>query len=138
MPYRPNAAVLQFGEDALARLRMLEDAFAHLPRQIQPLAGRFEQIDDAHRLLVVTKPLRQQVAERLLARMAEWRVPQIVGQRDGFGEIVVEPQRTGNGTRDLRHLDAVCQARAEQVAFMVEEDLGLPQDRKSTRLNSSH
>lgn len=50
---------------------------------------------------------------------------QIVGQGNGLGEILVEPQGTSNGAGDLGNLDAVGQAGAEEVTLVIHEDLGL-------------
>ena len=57
--------------------------------------------------------------------MAEGRVAQIVGQRQRLGQVLVEPQRAGDGARDLRHLEAVGQARAVVVALVEHEHLRL-------------
>ena len=57
--------------------------------------------------------------------MAEGRMAEIVGQRHRLGQILVEPQRAGERTGDLRHLDRMGQAGAVVVALVVEEDLRL-------------
>ena len=45
--------------------------------------------------------IRAELVQRLLTRMAKGRMPQIMGQTDGLGQILVEPQSTGNGAGDL-------------------------------------
>src|SRR3970040_1234550 len=62
--------------------------------------------------------------QRVLTGMPERRVPEVVGQGDGLGQIFVERKRPGDGTADLGYLDRVRQARAEQVALVVDENLG--------------
>ena len=57
--------------------------------------------------------------------MAEGRVAQVVRQRNGLGQILVQAKRACDGTRQLRHLQRMRQPGAEQVAFVVEEHLGL-------------
>ena len=104
-------------------------------REFDPLAAVLDALDDAQALLVVAveqraariavgvgarlaSVARQAARERLLPRMAERRVPEIVPERDRLGEVL-------DGARDLRDLERVGQAGAVVVAFRGEEDLGL-------------
>src|SRR6185295_17444760 len=57
--------------------------------------------------------------------MTEWRVPEIVRQRQGFGEIFIQRQNACQRARDLRDFERVGQSRAVIVAFVVYEDLRL-------------
>src|SRR5271167_4746319 len=50
---------------------------------------------------------------------------EIVRERDGFGEVLVEAERAGQRARDAGDLDGVGHARAVMVAGAVEEDLRL-------------
>ena len=52
-------------------------------------------------------------------------VAEVVGQRDRLDEVLVQPEGTGDGARDLGDLDRMSEAGAEHVAFVVHEDLGL-------------
>src|SRR5437868_4037195 len=63
--------------------------------------------------------------ERLFARMPKGRVAEIVRQRQGLGEVLVEPQHAGDGAGDLRHFEAVGQARPVMVALVIDKDLRL-------------
>src|SRR5690606_16483498 len=63
--------------------------------------------------------------ECVLPGVAEGGVPQIVGQGDGFQQVLVEAQHAGDGAADLGNLQRVGEAGAEQVALVVDEDLGL-------------
>src|SRR3546814_6390388 len=86
--------------------------------------------------------------QRILPRMAERRMADIVRQAQGFGQILVEPERARDAAADLRNLDTVGQADAIMIAVGRDEHLRLvteaakgdrmDEDRKSTRLNSSH
>ena len=69
--------------------------------------------------------LAQHLVERLLARMAERRMPEIVAEADRLDEILVQPQRAGDAAGDARRLERVRQPRAEVVALGVDEDLRL-------------
>ena len=53
------------------------------------------------------------------------RVAEIVRERQGLRQILVQAQHARYGTRDLRDLETVRQARAEVIAFMGDENLGL-------------
>ena len=63
--------------------------------------------------------------ERALAGMAERRVAEIMREGHRLGEILVEPERTGERAGDLRHLDRMGQPRAEMIALVEEEHLRL-------------
>ena len=63
--------------------------------------------------------------ERLLAGVAERRVPQVVPERDGLGQVLVQPERPRDGARDLRHLERVGEPGAEVVALGGQEHLRL-------------
>ena len=82
--------------------------------------------------------IRQAARERLLPRMPEGRVPQVVAERDSLGEILVQPQRARHGSGDLRNLKAVGQPHAEMVAIGRHEHLRLvPQPSKADRMDDA-
>ena len=56
--------------------------------------------------------------------MAEGRVAEIMRERQRLGEILVETQFAGDRAGDLRHLDAVGEPGAVEIALVVDEDLG--------------
>jgi len=57
--------------------------------------------------------------------MRKGRMAKVMCQRAGFGEVLIAFQKTRQRTRDLRHLDTVAEARAEMVAFVINENLRL-------------
>ena len=121
----------------LARVRrraVLEDAFARLEAQVQAVevgVALFQLVHHAQALQVVLEAagLGRQLAhagvEFVLPGVAERRVAQIMGQRDGLGQVFRQGQAARQRASDLRHFQAVGQAGAEQVAFVIDEDLGL-------------
>ena len=58
-------------------------------------------------------------------RMAEWRVADVVGQRDGLGKVLVQSQSPRNCSRDLRDFECVCQPGAVVVVDGGDEHLRL-------------
>src|SRR5262249_46798711 len=91
---------------------VLQDAFARLEGEVQAAEARialFEFVDDAQRLQVVLEAavVAHAVVERVLARVAERRVAEIVREADRLDEILVERQRARDGPRDLRDLERV-------------------------------
>ena len=117
---------------------VVEDAVAHLGREVEPLAAVLDALHHAQALLVmpverlglgrsgVDAPVAGDAArERLLAGVAERRVPQIVPERDGLGQVLVQPERPRDGARDLRHLERVGEPGAEVVALGGQEHLRL-------------
>ena len=74
--------------------------------------------------------------ERILARMAERRVADIMRQRQRFGQVLVESQCARHCPRNLRNLKAVGQADAEMIAIGRDEHLRLmPQAAKADRMD---
>src|SRR6185369_1048783 len=69
--------------------------------------------------------LGHQLAQLLLARVAEGRMPDVVAERDRLDQRLVQLQRASDRARDLRDLERVGHARAEVVAGAVDEDLRL-------------
>ena len=59
-----------------------------------------------------------------LARMAEGGMPQVMAERDGLRQVLVEPERAGYGARYLRNLKGMGKPRAEMIAFGGQEHLG--------------
>ena len=105
--------------------RVMRDAVAHFPRQVQPLAIVLEHVDDAQALLIVVESAGNELVEHPLARMAERRVAEVVAQRDRLGELLVQLQHLRDRSRDLRDLERVRQPRAVVIACRREEHLRL-------------
>src|SRR5690606_22615408 len=109
-------------------------ALPSLETQIQPIEAAialFELVDDAKTLQVVLEPpslwgkLAHAGIQRILASVSEGRVPQVVGQRNGFDEIFVQPERTGHRPGDLCDLQTMREPCAKEVALVIDEDLCL-------------
>jgi hypothetical protein len=58
---------------------------------------------------------RERTLQRILACMAERRMPDVMRQRQRLGQILVEPERARDRPRDLRDFQAVRQANAKVV-----------------------
>ncbi len=127
LPFERARALRQLDADRRAALpfRMLRDAVAHFPREVEPAAVVLEDVHDAQALLVVVEPARHEVVEDALAGMAERRVPEVVAERDRLGQLLVKVQHLRDGARDLRDLERVGQPRAIVVARRREEHLRL-------------
>ena len=109
---------------------MFEDALTALEAQIQSVeigVSLLELVDDAQRLQIVLESAEIQHAfvERILPGMAEGRMTEIVRETDGFRQHLVESQRLGDGPRDLRDLERMREACSIQIAFVIDEHLGL-------------
>ena len=72
------------------------------------------------------KRSREHLVERVLARVAERRVPHVVAEPDRLDEVLVQPQRPGDDPRDRGRLERVRHPRPVVVALRVDEDLRLP------------
>jgi hypothetical protein len=101
------------------------DAVAHFPREVQALTIVLQHVDDPQALLVVIEAAWYQFVQHALAGVAERRVAQIVAQRDGFGELLVELQHLGDRPGDLRYLQRVGETSAIVITRGSEEHLCL-------------
>ena len=79
---------------------VVENPVANLLGQVQSSPIALEDVDDAQGVLVVREATAEVTAElvveRVLARMAEGRVPEVVAEADRLDEILVQPERTGD------------------------------------------
>ena len=69
------------------------------------------------------EPARAEPVERSLPRVAERRMAQIVAERDGLGQVLIQAQCAGNCACDLRDLQRMGQAGAVVVALRGQKDL---------------
>jgi hypothetical protein len=63
--------------------------------------------------------------QRILAGVAERRVPKVMSEGNALGQVFVQSQCPGNRAGDLGNLDGMGQPGAEQVAFVIDEYLCL-------------
>ena len=118
------------GSMGVALALVLDDPLAHLPGEVQagePRVPLLQHLEDAQGLAVVLESpvVAHQLVHRALARMAERRVAEVVAQHEGFRELLVESEDARHGAADLCAFEAVGEASAVVVAFVVHEDLGL-------------
>ena len=127
------------------RPRMAEYSVAYLGHEVQASPAVLDRLDHAKALLVVAVErgglgafgvhaanAGDCAAQRVLACVAERRVPQVVAKRDGLGKILVETERPRDGARYLGNLQSMREARAEMIALRRKEDLrfvGKPSER---------
>src|SRR5580698_2493345 len=109
---------------------MLEDALARFETEVEAIERAvvfLEIVDHRKALQIVLEAtmFAHALVERVLAGMAEWRMAEIVGERNGFDQILVDPQVAGYGARDLRHFQTMREASAKQIALVVHEHLSL-------------
>ena len=101
------------------------DAVAHLPGEVEPLTAALEHLHHAAALHPVLKAALDELVQRVLARVPEGRMPQIVAHGNRLSQILVEPQRPRQCARHLRDLQRVGQACAVVVALRGDEHLRL-------------
>ena len=109
---------------------MLDQALQGLPGEVEAVIVRVAPLEaghDAQRLGVVVEAAeaRHALVEGVLARMAEGRMAEVVGERQRLGQVLVEAEGAGERPGDLADLDGVGQPGAEMVALVIDEDLRL-------------
>jgi hypothetical protein len=76
--------------------------------------------------------------ERFLASMAEWRMAEVVRERERFGEVFIEAERASDDPGDLGNLQAMSQSDPVVIAIGRDENLGLvTQTAKGNRMNDA-
>ena len=117
---------------------VLGQPFQRLERQVQAVEGRILALQPRHHLEALRVVVEAAVAghdlgQSALAGMAERRMAEIVRQRQRLGQVLVQGQHAGDGAGDLRHLQAVGEARAVVIALVEHEHLrlvGQPPERR--------
>jgi len=109
---------------------VLGGAFERLPGQVEAVElgiAVFEAGQDAQGLIVVREAAigRHLGVQCDLALMAERRVAEIVRQRQGLRQILVEAEGARDCAGDLRDFKRVCQARAVMIPLRRDKDLSL-------------
>ena len=109
---------------------VLDQTFERLLAEVEPIevgVAPLQLRDQAQALAVVLEAaeIAHAGVERVLAGVAERGMAEIVPQRHRLGQIVVEAERPGERAGDLRDLDRMGEARAEMIALVIDEHLGL-------------
>ena len=112
-------------------IRMADERFANLVRQVQTREfgiAFFEFIDAAKavKIVVETAVVEQAGMQRVLARVSEGGMADVVGKGNRFGEVFVQPKPTGHGTGDLGDFERVRESSSVMVVDRRDEDLRLP------------
>ena len=88
---------------------MFHDAFANLEGQIQSgkcKVALLKTFHDVQRVKIVIESravIAHQLIQPVFAGMSEWRMADVVNQRQRFGQIGIQIQRARNCARDLRN-----------------------------------
>src|SRR5262249_1160083 len=124
--------------------RMLDDPFAHLEGEIEPgkiQVTLLELFDDPQGVQVVieeTAVVVHQLVQFALARMAEWRVTDVMNQSERFHEFRIEAKGRGDSASDLRDFECMSEAIAKVIGETRGEDLGFRfEAAKSARVNDA-
>ena len=105
---------------------MAENAVADFCRQIQSLPVLLDQVNYTKALLIVPVPVGADAVENRFSAVPERRMSQIVPQCNGFGQILVEPQSTGNGTGNLCDFQRMGKTSAVVISGRGKENLCFP------------
>ena len=84
-----------------------DDAVAHLPGQVEALPVLLELVHHPQALHIVLEAAGRELIQRPFSGVAEGGVAKVVGEADGLGQVLVEPQRPGDGAGDLADLQRV-------------------------------
>ncbi len=113
------------GENILTGLARFGDGIERVLRQVQASATALQAIEDPDRVQIVAEALRKTFRQRLLTGMPEGAVSDVVSERDGLSEILIEIERSSHCSCDPGDLERVCKARHVVIADRSDEDLSL-------------
>src|SRR5262245_31197223 len=122
---------------------VLDQPLERFPGEVEAVERRVAPLKRGHRaqclgVVVEAAEIAEAAVKRTLTGMAEWRMAEIVRQRQRLCEVLVEAERPSQGTGDLGDFQSVGEARTEVVAFMKDEDLRLVgQPAKSRRMDDA-
>ena len=117
---------------------MLQDSLARLEGQVQPAECRvpvLQTIHHAQRLEIVLEASERLHAliERILSRVTERRVTEIVGEADRLGQVFIESHGSRHRPGNLRHLERMGQPGSVMVALVIDEHLCLVEETPKRR-----
>ena len=92
---------------------------------VAPLTGIAGRLERALRNFLETFPVFVAGVLCFFACVTERRMAEIMRQGQCFREILIQAERPADRTRDLRHFQAVREARAIVIALVVDEHLCL-------------
>ena len=102
---------------------MSQDPHAHFLRQIETGTVVFQLIHDAEALLVMPEAFRQQRVQRSFSDMPVGRVAKIVPESDGFRQIFVQAEGTGQGPCNLGNLKRMGKPGPVMIPFRGKKNL---------------
>jgi hypothetical protein len=108
---------------------------AHFPGEVQAIAFLLQVFNNAEALVVVPEASGMQRAKLVFADVSKGCVPEVMAERDGFRQVFVEIQRSGDGSGNLGDFQSVGEPgdvvvtprRDEHLSFVFEasESLGV-------------
>ena len=115
-----NDLPLQSGRALLRRTiaAVVEYAVQHLPGKIQswPSLVPFNALQHPHTVNVVPEPAGHQLVQDFFSCMGKRCMPYVVGQCNGFYQILIQPERLADGFGNLIYLQCVGQPRPVMIS----------------------
>ena len=109
---------------------VLDQPFQGFPGEIEAVEIGIAVFEPGHQpermgVVIEAANIGGGLVQCLLAGMAERGVTQIMGQRDGLGQIFIHLEAARQAARQLRHFQGMSQPGAVIIAFMFHKHLGL-------------
>jgi hypothetical protein len=103
---------------------MFQNTVSDLKGKIQSLPILLQEIDDPQALISMVESPRDDLIQGILSGMAERRMTQVVSQRDGLSQILIETEGFRDRSCNLRNLKGMRQSGPVMIAHWNEKDLG--------------
>ena len=105
-------------------VRMVQDSHPGLIAEIQTLSAALKEIHYPQTLLIVAEAAGMNPVQSAFSGVAKGSMAEIVPERDGLGEILVQLQRPAHGTGQTADFQGMGQTGAIVVSLRLEENLG--------------
>jgi len=103
---------------------MFQNTVSDLKGEIQSLPVLLQEIDDPQALIGMVESPRDNLIQGILPGMPKRRMTQVVSQGDGLCQILIETERFGDRSCNLRNLKGMRQSGPVMIAHWNEKDLG--------------
>ena len=116
---------LTFQSRRISAGTVIQDAVNDLPGQVQPFAVLLQNLHHPCALLIVGKAARTDLIQSLFSGVTKRCMSQIMAQRNGLHQILIQSESLGNGTGNLRNLQCMSETVSVMISLRRQKNLSL-------------
>ena len=104
---------------------VIQDPVNDLPGQIETFTVFFQNLHYPGALFIMSKTARTDLIKSFFSSMTKRRVSQVMSQRNGLHQILIQSESLGNSTGDLRNLQCVSETVSVMISLRRQKNLSL-------------